>query len=468
MKRALALVLLLSQFFLLSPLPTLAQVRTQQAAVESAYTGTAVMSATAQSPAWQRLPLSLTFSLSAGIAGIEPGAAPQVQDAVNQPVVVRVAAALMQNQGASGPGAAFTPDLTLTENGRSRIGAGILPQLEDNAKLAGEMTQSRLENASAEDWGTSGRKLMDRILGRRCVEGSSLEEPVRPDVSGPQRPSPLASSRDRQADPKRRAIGQIRRSGQPSTQQRPGKLKHFLAKVPFLTVGIMLLNIMAFGEETIAVDAGSSLDAVASAWGLVPSHIVQAFAVGDLAVLGQSLAGFVSYMFVHGSLQHLQANIASLLCWGPMIESALGRKRALGLYLASGIAGAVAWFLANAASAAPLIGASAAVAGFAGAALVLLVRKWRSLPPLSGALSRAQRWKLLAQRLLVAANLLFFFAPLLAIPQLKMMLDWLGQNNGIAYLTHAVGLLAGMLLLRLFAKGAAAPALSPPRSTRHP
>jgi membrane associated rhomboid family serine protease len=68
----------------------------------------------------------------------------------------------------------------------------------------------------------------------------------------------------------------------------------------------------------------------------------------------------VTYMFLHGSWGHLLFNMLGLYMFGPAVESRIGGGRFLGLYLASGLGGALACYLTPMTA---VIGASGAVFG---------------------------------------------------------------------------------------------------------
>lgn len=68
----------------------------------------------------------------------------------------------------------------------------------------------------------------------------------------------------------------------------------------------------------------------------------------------------LTYQFVHGGLGHLLFNMLGLYFFGPRLEHRLGSRHFLGLYLASGVAGAA---LSALNFNTPIIGASGAVFG---------------------------------------------------------------------------------------------------------
>jgi membrane associated rhomboid family serine protease len=117
--------------------------------------------------------------------------------------------------------------------------------------------------------------------------------------------------------------------------------------------------------------------------------------------------------FVHVQLLHILFNMFALWVFGPGLEQLLGRARFLALYLLSGLAGSVAVYLLSDPGT-PTLGASGAVFGLLGAALVVSVRRGYDASWLLG---------------LLGINLAFTFLA-----------------RGISWQGHLGGLVGGLLL----------------------
>ncbi|HWR97769.1 MAG TPA: rhomboid family intramembrane serine protease [Candidatus Methanoperedens sp.] len=68
----------------------------------------------------------------------------------------------------------------------------------------------------------------------------------------------------------------------------------------------------------------------------------------------------ITYQFAHAGLGHLLFNMLGLFFFGSRLEERLGARHFLGLYFASGVTGALLWFLSFNS---PIVGASAAIFG---------------------------------------------------------------------------------------------------------
>lgn len=100
---------------------------------------------------------------------------------------------------------------------------------------------------------------------------------------------------------------------------------------------------------------------------------------------GQSFIMFVTYGFLHGSLSHLALNLATLIAFGAVLVPRFGTGSFLLLYALSQIGGGLAFGWLSADDGAPMVGASGAIFGLAGAFLVLSARqlqaRHRSIAP---------------------------------------------------------------------------------------
>jgi rhomboid protease GluP len=140
---------------------------------------------------------------------------------------------------------------------------------------------------------------------------------------------------------------------------------------------LVLANLAVFAGEVIASRSPSSLV-------VVPPSVYLAFGA-NYAPLTLALGQYerlVTSCFLHGSLLHVAVNMWSLRQLGPFVERMAGLARFAVLYVVTGIVGSLASVLWGVLSGreAPSVGASGAICGVMGAALVLGVRLegWRS------------------------------------------------------------------------------------------
>jgi rhomboid protease GluP len=144
-----------------------------------------------------------------------------------------------------------------------------------------------------------------------------------------------------------------------------------------VTLAIILANLAIFAAEVIASGSLSTLSDV-------PREVALRFGA-NYAPLTVGLGQYerlIACCFLHGSLLHVAVNMWSLGQIGPFAERTVGSARYSVLYVVTGIAGSVMsifWGLLR--GNVPLsVGASGAICGVMGAALVLGVRLegWRS------------------------------------------------------------------------------------------
>ena len=111
---------------------------------------------------------------------------------------------------------------------------------------------------------------------------------------------------------------------------------------------------------------------------------------------------FVTYSFLHGGIIHFAVNMMTLFSLGPPLVSYLGTPRFLLIYIASTIGGAIGFALLSG-EVLPMVGASGALFGLAGALMALT---WRDIRASNGSILpvlRSISW-------LVVLNLLLWWA----------------------------------------------------------
>ncbi|RMG16999.1 MAG: rhomboid family intramembrane serine protease [Deltaproteobacteria bacterium] len=207
---------------------------------------------------------------------------------------------------------------------------------------------------------------------------------------------------------------------------------------PIVTGAIIFICVWAFLVEVGMPQA--QLEAFIQQWGLVPARHLAAVRQDPFA-LQAWLYPLVFHMFLHGGWLHLIGNMLYLWVFGGLVENRLGHGRFGVFYFLSGIAAAHVQVFFSADSTTPMLGASGAIAGVVGAALVLypLARVVMLVP-------------------------VFFYPLFFEIPVLFFAGFWfieqlvagtfttlLAPKNmgGVAWWAHAGGFLAGILLLPL-------------------
>lgn len=132
-----------------------------------------------------------------------------------------------------------------------------------------------------------------------------------------------------------------------------------MRRLPPLTVALMVLLGLVFGVE-VAVDGLDSHEAIVALGALDASAV----AAGEYWRL-------LSAIFLHGGFEHLVSNAIALFILGMVCEHAFGRGQFVVLYVLAGLAGSVVSLLSGAG---PSVGASGAIFGLQGAAIVLFRR----------------------------------------------------------------------------------------------
>jgi membrane associated rhomboid family serine protease len=220
---------------------------------------------------------------------------------------------------------------------------------------------------------------------------------------------------------------------------------------PYVTYVIIALNVLAW---IVIQGAGTTLALARSVCelGLIAGELTGRLAPGTPFPMGEGLVcltdpgrqieNVFTSMFLHGSWMHLLGNMWFLWLFGNNIEDSMGRARFVVFYLVCGVAAALAQVLASPGSIIPMVGASGAISGVMGAYLVLYprVRVFAVVPvgfiPLSIALP--------------AWTMLIYWMVIQVVSGLSGLLA--EERGGVAFWAHVGGFVAGVVLIKLFAR----------------
>ncbi|SEG32004.1 rhomboid family intramembrane serine protease [Marinobacterium lutimaris] len=182
---------------------------------------------------------------------------------------------------------------------------------------------------------------------------------------------------------------------------------------PWVTWSLLLLNTLIFAAMMFV----PQIEEAMFYWAMIPNDISH----------GSHLGTLISSQFLHGSWLHLLSNMYFLWLTGDNLEDALGHVRFLLIYLLCGTFAALAQAMTDPSSTIPVIGASGAIAGLFGLYLFWF-RK--------------------------ASLTLMIFVFQKKVAPWVFFLIWLGLNligmisgdQGVAYMAHIGGLVAGLTL----------------------
>jgi membrane associated rhomboid family serine protease len=222
-------------------------------------------------------------------------------------------------------------------------------------------------------------------------------------------------------------------------------------RTAYVTLGLIALCILTWlfyqgaGAEVMLAESVCNS-------GLIPGELTQTLRAGMAFPLteeracvigpGPQYSNVVSSMFLHGGWMHLIGNMWFLWLFGNNVEDSMTRPRFIAFYLLCGLGAALAQVMAEPSSPIPMVGASGAISGVMGAYLVLYptARVFTLLP-------------------------LGFIFTTIALPAWVMLIYWMviqifgglaqsvaEEGGGVAFWAHVGGFVAGVVLVKLFAK----------------
>ena len=221
-----------------------------------------------------------------------------------------------------------------------------------------------------------------------------------------------------------------------------GDDRHQGGSAPLVTIGLVVLNVLAFLLELSQPSEGA-LQSFIQAWGVVPREYAAATDLAPTIPLPYWTTLLTS-MFLHGGWMHLGGNMLYLWIFGDNIERLVGHLRFLTFYLLCGFAAGLAHIFFSLNSVIPTVGASGAISGVLGGYL-LLFPKNRVRVLTRGGVAH------------VPAILVLGFWIFIQLINGMGSIANTSETGGVAYLAHIGGFVAGLLLVSLFAAGRRGP-----------
>ncbi len=213
---------------------------------------------------------------------------------------------------------------------------------------------------------------------------------------------------------------------------------------PWVTLGLIALNVVVFLYMLhIGPQAAAALFLKR---GAVPAKL-SALKLLDWRQSWWLLATMFSSLFLHVSWVHLMGNMWFLWVFGEALEDDLGHGRYLAFYLFCGFFAGLIYVLAASSLAAPLIGASGAIAGVLGGYLIRLPQ---------APIRTLVCWRLRLETVHIPA---FVWLGL----WLALQFYGLRQGGAVAWMAHLGGFFTGLFTVTLFTSLKPAPVMAPKR-----
>ncbi len=214
--------------------------------------------------------------------------------------------------------------------------------------------------------------------------------------------------------------------------------------VPVITYVLLTINIMVFIYQ---ISLGDRVEGFIRSCAFIPAELVSGQDIPPAACVRPTFLTVLTSMFMHGGFLHIGSNMLYLWIFGNNVEDSMGSVRFLIFYLLCGIIAALAqtgitiMFSPDQAGI-PNLGASGAIAGVLGGYLLLFPHaRVRTLIIFGFFISMT---RVPAVVLLGLWFVLQFFQGLGAVGG--------ADTGGVAVWAHIGGFVAGLVLIRLFAR----------------
>ena len=197
---------------------------------------------------------------------------------------------------------------------------------------------------------------------------------------------------------------------------------------PWVNYGLIIMNIFVFYVQL----TGGDFEQIVYSFGFIPVEFNLLDPITYIYV--------ITSIFMHGGILHILSNLWFLHIFGDNVEDRMGHVKYLIFYLMAGLIATLVQYFTNPVSSIPLIGASGAISGVAGAYFIIFRHSSiKALVPLGIVLTTANLpvWLFLGYWFLI--QLFSGFTTF----------DPAGQG-GIAWYAHIGGFVFGVLVALLF------------------
>lgn len=196
-------------------------------------------------------------------------------------------------------------------------------------------------------------------------------------------------------------------------------------KSPIINLSLITFNIYVFVQELFAPNTELFIEKYA----LIPAQV-------NFSQF-ETLAPFVTSMFLHAGFLHILSNMWFLWIFGDNVEAAMGSVKYLIFYLFCGVMASITQYLFISSSFLPMVGASGAIAGVLGAYLKFFPRNTiDTIIPVFG---------LPFIVAIPASFMLIYWFFIQAFNGVASIVVVTASIGGVAYLAHAGGFLSGFL-----------------------
>jgi membrane associated rhomboid family serine protease len=215
-----------------------------------------------------------------------------------------------------------------------------------------------------------------------------------------------------------------------------------------VTWALVALNVAVFALE-LSRPAGA-LEAFVSAWGVVPREYSAGHDIAPFIPV-PFWSTLITSMFLHGGWMHLGGNMLYLWIFGDNLEHRMGHVKFLVFYLLCGLAAGLAHIAFNSGSNVPTVGASGAISGILGGYMFLFPKN---------------RVRVLTRGGVAAVPAIYVLGFWIFIQFINSAGSLTRTSEtgggGVAYLAHVGGFVAGLVLVKLFARRAMEPVAPAP------